>query len=214
MHTAPTSLAPSTRKALGALGYELVDVGPAHASRGEPAGAFDAQLVDPQLVDVQLVDAECVDAAAPGAPLVVLGAARAIAARERRPDVAFVRRPAALADLFPVLQTLLEREPRRAPRAPVRFPFRGVHGDRRFVGRVVELSATGCLVELDPAAARPALLEGERLNLEIALPDRVAVRARAECRRVAPGLAGLAFRDVAPTARADIARFVARALAG
>jgi hypothetical protein len=197
----PRTFASGTRVALRGLGYSLV---PAFSM-----GRFDDASWRPTL---RLVDERHYDRIPgieqdPRTPVVLVTGARP--RRIDDPRVAgSVRRPLDLESLYPVLQHVLERTPRAAPRVTTRLSARAMREDRRWVGSLTSLSTGGCFFR----SSRETPL-GARLCVQFALPRGGIVTARAVCIHVGDDGIGLAFTDTSPDARRDIGGFVSTRLA-
>lgn len=196
LHLLERSLAPRVLEALAALGYTLID--------GEAATVDDARvrLVDSDLLD-QLPHADD----APDLRLLLIGSVRPPPTDDAR-IFGRTTRPARLGAVYALIQEALEQNPRRTPRIDTRLSARCIRSDRRSIGAVLSLSEGGCLLR-----TRELLRKGSTLDVQFALPDYGLVSARAECRYVRHGDAGLAFAKPPPDVRNTIAHYVTRELA-
>ncbi len=191
------SVAPRVLEALRALGYVFVD-----EDRGEDCSQARVWLVDADRLETlpQVADDE---------DLRVL----VVAERGDRGAVdprvfAQTSRPGRLGSIYAMIQSALERTPRRCPRISTSLSARCIRSDRRSIGAVLSLSEGGCLLR-----TTEPLRKGTKLDLQFALPDYGLISARAECRYVRAGDAGLAFATPPPDVRHTIAHFVTCALA-
>jgi hypothetical protein len=195
----PRAFAPHTRAALERLGYRVVPA----ATRGRFAD-------DTWAPDVRLVDERHLARLPAGnasGPIIVL-----CDRRQRQFDdprvTGVAQRPLDVGTLYPLLQETLEKTPRRAARAPARIPARCSHADRRWTGKVLSLSETGCLFE-----SQSEMTPGLELNLLFPLPlgRMLSLRARVVGRH--GERAGMAFHSPPSPAREAIADYVQRRLA-
>jgi hypothetical protein len=121
--------------------------------------------------------------------------------------VGFAPRPVSVASLYPVLQQILEAQPRRAPRVPTRISARCSLEGGRWTAELRSLSELGGRLE-----TRADLPRGTRLNLLFPLPLGRMVSTRAQV--VAHGASGtaVAFSGHSAAARAAISDYVERRL--
>ena len=190
------SVTPRVLEALCALGYVLVD-----ADSGDDCSRARVWLVDEERLDTLPQDADD--------DLRVL----AIVSSDHEESIdsrVFARttRPGRLGTVYEMIQSALERTPRRTPRIPTRLSARCIRAERRSIGAVLSLSEGGCLLRTGEA-----LRKGAKLDLQFALPDYGLVSTRAECRYVRSGDAGLAFDAPHDDVRHTIAHFVTCQLA-
>jgi hypothetical protein len=158
-------------------------------------------------VDLRLVDERHLDRLPQDAtPILLLGALRRPAVEDPR-VVGWTRRPAQVADLYPLLQRALERHPRAAPRIPVSLLARCTHAGRRFSAEVLTLSTQGCRLR-----AQSDLPSGLEVNLLFPLPLGRMISTRARVRESGSGEAGLAFVGLSSGARAALTDYVAQRL--
>lgn len=200
-YVGPRSLAPHTRAALRGLGYELV---PAF-SKGrfdDPSWQPALRIVDEsQLAKIPSCEVD------PGTPVIVLTGVRPAENSDPR-SLGRVRRPAELADLYPLIQRALEKTPRQTPRVATLLSGRCIRADRRAVGSVVSLSDGGCLFKTShPIEA------GEAMNLQFALPRIDILSTRTVCAYRAEGAVGLVFAGASEEIRRRIRGFVTQRLA-
>ncbi|MBW1688091.1 MAG: PilZ domain-containing protein [Deltaproteobacteria bacterium] len=195
----PQAFAPGARAALERLGYRIVPA----VTRGRFAD-------DSWAPDVRLVD-EChlsylPEGKASEAIIVVCDACRRQFDDPRVVGVA--PRPLEVGTLYPLLQKVLEKTPRRAARAPARIAARCSHADRRWTGQVLSLSETGCLFQ-----SQSDMTPGLEFSLLFPLPlgRTLSLRARVVGRQ--GERAGMAFPSPSPPALEAIADYVQRRLA-
>ena len=191
------SVTPRVLEALRALGYVLVD-----DDAGDDCARAQVWLVDEERLGSLPQDAEEQD-------LRVL----AIVSPDRHELVdprvhAQTPRPGRLGAIYALIQSALERTPRRCPRIPTRLSARCLRADRRSMGAVLSLSEGGCLLRTGER-----LRKGAKLDLQFALPDYGLISTRAECRYLRRGDAGLAFERPTEDVRHTIAHFVTCQLA-
>jgi len=113
-----------------------------------------------------------------------------------------------LQPLYALAQYALEAAPRSAPRLATRLSARAIRSDRRMLGAVTSLSATGCLF-----VGNEPIEPGATVTLQLAMPDQGIIHARAECVHTGPAGAGLRLQEMHPREREGIAQFVASRLA-
>lgn len=183
--------AAGVRTALGRLGYELV---PARGSVQPP----DARIVAASRLGRLSAEAT--------APIILFGGPRSRGRDDPR-VIGVVTPPAALLDLYPLLQSALETNPRAVPRIPTSLPARSLREGVDTPGAILSLSEKGCL--LRSAMSLPG---GGSLHLQFALPDLGVIFTRAEPRHEAGNESGLAFERLPEASRTAIAEFVTRSL--
>ncbi|MFQ5417525.1 MAG: PilZ domain-containing protein [Myxococcota bacterium] len=195
------AFAPHTRAALAGLGYRLVPA--------STRGRFDDDSWQPDLriVDARRFDRLPEERYLPRTPIIVLRGARPRKWRDAR-VVGEIPRPASLGDLYPLLQTALEENPRRAARAPTELPARCTRADRRWMGAILSLSAEGCLFR-----CAGDLGDGTDFNVLFPIPSGHMVSTRARVSRREGACVGLAFHDPPPPYREAIEEFVTTRLA-
>lgn len=194
-HTGPRAYAPRTRAALAGLGYDLV---PADSKRPrDPA----LRLVDERRFD--RIPSASED---PATPIVSLTGTRPLEREDPR-IVGCVVRPAALVELYRLIQEALEEHPRKVPRVPAQLAARCVRGDRRWVAAVVSISQGGCLLQ----CSEP-LEPGAHLNVQFALPAGL-MNARARVLHRREKYVGLAFFPLPEASCSAIDAFVTDRLA-
>ena len=114
-----------------------------------------------------------------------------------------VKRPAGLHDLYQLLQQLFEDAPRSTPRIATQLRARLESGGQHWQGRVLSLSENGCLIR-----SPGAMLLGQQIRLEIALPETAPIAIEAEAAYQLLPDTGLVFHDLAPGHREALGRFV------
>jgi len=197
----PQAYASRVRAALEGLGYRIIPV----ATRGrfeDDSWEPDLRIVDER--HLHLIPAEDY---LPRTPVVLLSGDTPTTPRDRR-VVGIVRRPATLAELYPILQRTLEETPRIAARAPTELPGRCTQSDQRWMGAVVSLSERGCLFR-----TRASLEADQQLSLLFPLPRGQMVAARARVIGQQGPSVGLIFDELAPRVRAAVAQYVEDRLA-
>jgi hypothetical protein len=191
------ALAPVARAALEALGYAVVPV-TARGPLPDPGWRVDVRLADARVLERLPKD---------DVPVILLENG----GRPLPEDVRVagsVPRPAEVATLYPILQRILEAQPRRAARAVANIPARCTRADRRWAGEVLHLSQAGCLFR-----TTTDLPTGVELNLSFPLPlgRMVSTRARISTRN--DNGAGLDFLGMSAPTRDAIGAYVQRSLA-
>jgi hypothetical protein len=198
-HVSSSALAPGVRTGLERLGYRLV-WGRSAAGPG-PVFLPAARIVD----DRQLAKLPAeVDA---GVPTIVLVTSRPATPLDDPRVVGAVWRPAALRDLYALLQTALETHPRAVPRVRAALPAKAVSGERGWAGAIVSLSERGCLLR-----SRQRLPSRRALDLWFALPRDGLVHVVAEPRYADGACTGLVFRETSADSRVAIVDYVAEVL--
>lgn len=201
-YVSPQALAPRTRAALVGLGYRVV----AASTRGRFNN--DSWQPDLRIVDDRHFDKLPVENGSSQTPVIVLTGAPSSEWREP-PAVGAVTRPADLAELYPLIQTVLEEHPRRAARTPTQLPARCTRADRHWMGAIVSLSSNGCLFQTSFEMS----LDLE-FNLLFPLPRGRMVSTRARVRnREDSQLVGMAFTNPPEPSSQAIAEFVTERLA-
>jgi hypothetical protein len=191
------ALSPVARAALVSLGYAVVPV----TSRGP--------LADPGWqVDVRLADARALDRLPKDDVPVILLESGGRPPPEGIRVAGSVPRPAEVATLYPILQRILEAQPRRAARTAANIPGRCTRADRRWAGEVLDLSAAGCLFRTPSD-----LPTGLELNLSFPLPLGRMVSTRARVSTRGKNGAGLDFLGLPAPTRDAIGTYVQRSLA-
>jgi hypothetical protein len=198
-HVEPEGFAPLTSAMLRRLGYQLVD-----------SEKFEADAESDERPDLRIVDerrlAEVPDAAEEAVPIVLLtGRFGAVGADPR--VVGAIRRPAALHELYRLVQVVLEESPRSAPRVDTHLPVRLRRDEREWRGAVLCLSESGCLVRTPER-----VLLGDRLQLSFTLPRSGRVEVEGEAAYQLVPDVGVVFHAVPPRVREAIGRYVVEAL--
>jgi len=190
-HAADSDYAPTSRVLLWKLGYALVPA----AEASEPSLRV---VRDDRLGEV---------AATPGVPIILLTRGRS--ARTHDPRIAgTLRRPAHLHELYRLIQSVLEENPRSVPRVPTSLRGKGGVEDQHWEFEVRSLSENGCLV-----AGAKLPRQGTSFELDIELPwgqrlatPAVAAYEQGEC-------LGLVFHGITLGARKKIAKAVLELIA-
>lgn len=200
-YVSPHAYAPRTRAALVGLGYRVIVA----ATRGRFGD--DEWKPDLRIVDDRHFGKLPAENYLPRTPVIVLGGSRSRQWRDGR-VVGEVPRPAALCDLYPLVQEALEETPRRAARAPTELPARCAQADQRWMGAIVWLSEGGCLFRTSAD-----LTPDTDFNLLFPLPRGRMVHTRARVKNRVDDQVGIAFHDPPESSRRAISDFVAERLA-
>jgi hypothetical protein len=207
LHISPESLSPRVLEALRALGYSL-------DARTKP------DLAALEEHRVWIVDAERLPDfpdpdTAPDARLLLLtqpeeqNGDESAASRPLDPRIfAQTSRPGRLGAIYGMIQSALERTPRRSPRIPTQLSARCIRSDRRSIGAVLSLSEGGCLLRTSEIFGK-----GTKLDLQFALPAYGLISTAARCCYMRRGDAGLEFDAPTSDIRHTIAHYVTLQLA-
>lgn len=192
---------PRTRAALAGLGYRIIPA--------STMGRFDDDSWKPDLriVDERHFGKLPVENYLPRTPIIVLVGTSRNTLRDPR-VVGHVSRPASLAAIYPLIQKALEDHPRSSARATTQLPARCTRVDRRWMGAIVSLSATGCLFKTN--SEMPPGLE---LNMLFPLPRNRMVYTRARVLRRMGTSVGMQFSDPPNESQQAIGDFVTERLA-
>lgn len=192
---------PRTRAALLGLGYRIVPA--------STMGRFDDDSWKPDLriVDERHFDKLPVENYLPRTPIIVLTGTNRKTWRDPR-VVGQIPRPASLSAIYPLIQTALEDHPRGSARATTQLPARCTRVDRRWMGAIVSLSASGCLFQ-----TRSEMQPGLELNMLFPLPRDRMVYTRARVLHRTGNSVGIQFDDPPEASRQAIGDFVAERLA-
>mgnify|MGYP001813620209 CR=1 FL=1 len=200
------ALAPKTDVILGRLGYQMV----LPETFGELLERHPDLVPDLLLVDerrLEEVEAAAAEGCFERAPIVLLSGTRGAPADDPR-IVAAIKRPAGLHDLYRLIQQVFEDTPRSTPRVATQLRARcHLHG-QEWEGRVLSLSENGCLIR-----SPQEILLGQRVALELQLPQRPTVAVEAEATYQLLPDTGLVFSAMNPADRQAIGRFVAQTIA-
>lgn len=200
-YASPHAFAPRTRAALVGLGYRVI----AASTRGR----FDDDSWKPDLrvVDDRHFDKLPVEDYLPRTPVIVLGGNRPRVWRDSR-VVGEIARPAALEEIYPLVQSALEDTPRHAARARTQLPARCTRADQRWMGAITSLSTTGCLFRTNAEFEA-----GVNCNLLFPLPRGRMIYTRARVRYQNGDWIGLSFCNPPEASTTAISDFVAERLA-
>lgn len=197
VHSPSRAFAPGARAALRALGYDLV----AGDRRRRPDDAPAAACIATEREFARLPEA------ARDLPTIVIRGRRGFqVADDANGVIGFAPRPAALRDLYRMLQQALEATPRRVPRTAASLPARCIGRAEEWPGAILSISEGGCLLRSKPPS-------DERVDLWFALPGEGLVAVQAEPVHRTGEHTGFAFRDVREDLREAIADYVADSLA-
>jgi hypothetical protein len=119
-----------------------------------------------------------------------------------------ISRPAALEEIYPLVQKALEESPRRAARARTQLPARCTRADQRWMGAIVSLSSAGCLFR-----TRAEVSVGLDCSLLFPLPRGRMIYTRARVRYRSGDSIGMSFNDPPEASAQAIGEFVADRLA-
>jgi hypothetical protein len=121
--------------------------------------------------------------------------------------VGAIRRPAALHELYRLVQVVLEESPRATPRVDTHLPVRLRRDEHEWRGAVLSLSESGCLVRTPER-----LLLGDHVQLSFTLPRMGRVEVEGEAAYQLVPDVGVVFHAVPPRVREAIGRYVVEAL--
>lgn len=186
-HASDSDYAPHARALLSKLGYVLLppDEAPEPVLR---------VVREDRLAEVPEPHAE---------PIIVLTRGQAPKAAPGARVLATLRRPAGLHELYRLLQSALEEQPRAVPRVPTDLVARATSEGRSWELVVRSLSDSGCLVggpKLPPLETR--------LALDIELPWGVHVKATAMASYQQGADLGLVFHGITLAERKELAKAV------
>ena len=192
---------PRTRAALAGLGYRIIPA--------STIGRFDDDSWKPDLriVDERHFDKLPAENYLPRTPIIVLNGTNRKTWRDPR-VVGQIGRPASLAAIYPLIQIALEDHPRGSARAMTRLPARCTRVDRRWMGAIVSLSASGCLFQ-----TRSEMQPGLELNMLFPLPRGRMVYTRARVLDRADEFVRMEFSDPPEASTQAIGDFVTERLA-
>ncbi len=198
-HASQEALGARTETILNRLGYALI----------LPEVLESLQTVHPELQpDLSIIDERRLDAvlsagsAVEGLPIILLTGRGGAPIGDPR-IVGAVKRPAGLHDLYRLLQQVFEDHPRATPRVETRLSARCEAGGKEWEGRVLSLSENGCLLR-----SPESIPLGQRLWIEIDLPERVPIRIQAEPTYQLLPDTGLVFSAIRADQREALERFV------
>ena len=203
-HAASDALMPTTAQMLGRLGYRIVAPDAFESLRSdEPGLTADLLLVDErELAEIGTAD----EGAIAKAPIILLCGRQGATGADRR-VVGAVKRPAGLHDLYRLIQQIFEDTPRTTPRVATHFRAQVTCGEDHWEGRVLSLSENGCLLRTGES-----ILLGQRMRLELALPQSGPIAVEAEATyQLLPDM-GLVFHAVEPSSREALTRFVSQTI--
>ena len=204
-HASNEALGPMTDVILSRLGYQLLLPGTfARLRMNDPALRAELLLIDDRRLAE--VTARMHADETEGTPIVLLTGKQGARGDDPR-VVGAVKRPAGLHDLYRLMQQVFEDQPRSTPRVATQLSARCLQGDRDWDGRVLSLSENGCLIR-----SPEAIPLGQRLQLELALPQTGAISVEAEATYQLMPDVGLVFNAVAPDQRETLERFVTQTL--
>jgi hypothetical protein len=201
-HAASEAIAPMTRVILAKMGYAIVT-----PEEFETLGE-DVQRRGPEL---RIVDernlGDLPDDNGLSVPLIVLTGRHGVTGADPR-ILGAVRRPAAMHELFRILQETLEDTPRATPRVPTHLAAVCQRGQVKWRVSILSLSENGCLLR----SPEPLKL-GSSIQLSFVLPrvGQIAVAGETAYQLV-PDM-GVIFESTSPAEREAIVSFVTEQLA-
>lgn len=204
-HASRDALNSKTTLILDRLGYHLVSPEDWKELReAQPERRVELLLVDERrLGEATAYEGDDCDEST---PIVLLTGQHGTTGADPR-IVGAVKRPAGLHDLYRLMQQVFEDTPRSTPRVATQLRARCARGERRWDGRVLSLSENGCLMR-----SPEAIPLGQRVELELSIPQAGALRLDAEATyQLLPDI-GLVFNAVEPGHREVLERFVAQSI--
>lgn len=203
-HAQPEAFAPLARSILTRTGYRIVGV--EELSQLPPSVAN--RRPDLRLVDERRLGEVPEDGEHANVPIILLTGRHGVSGVDPR-IVGAVARPAGLHELYRLVQTILEEQPRSTPRVPTHLPARCRRDGREWTASVLSLSENGCLLR----CAEPVALRTD-VEIEFPLPRAGSVWTSAEVAYQLPPDLGLVFYSTPAGMRRSIAEFVLEAMAG
>lgn len=201
-HAASEAIAPMTRVILAKMGYAIV------TPEEFATLAEDVQRRGPEL---RIVDernlGDVPEDNGVSIPLIVLTGRHGVTGADPR-ILGAVRRPAAMHELFRILQEILEDTPRATLRVPTHLGARCQRGQVKWRVSVLSLSENGCLLR----SPEPLQL-GSSIRLSFSLPRVGEIEVAGETAyQLVPDM-GVIFESTSPAEREAIASFVSDQLA-
>jgi hypothetical protein len=201
-HAAPEAIAPMTRLILAKLGYAIVTpeefstLGPETQRRGP-----ELRIVDERNLG------EIPETSGVSPPIVVLTGRHGVTGVDPR-IVGAIRRPAAMHELYRIIQQILEETPRTTTRVPTHITARCRQEELEWRVAILSLSENGCLLRTPET-----LLLGSRIHLRFGLPRAGDLALEAETAYQLVPDVGVIFHATSPGDRAAISSFVKDSLA-
>lgn len=185
------------------LGYRILMPEDLAAMReAEPGLTPDLLIVDERY----LAEIDDDDASMRRVPILLLCGRQGATGADTR-IIGAVKRPAGLHDLYRLMQQVFEDTPRTTPRVATQLRAHCRSRGENWEGRVLSLSENGCLIRTSEA-----ILLGEKVQLEFALPQNDPITLEAEAAYQLLPDVGLVFHTVSPSARESLGRFVAQTI--
>ncbi len=139
-------------------------------------------------------------------PIIVLSGTQGATGDDPR-IVGAVKRPAGLHDLYRLMQQVFEDRPRSMPRVPTHLRALCESRGSQWEGRVLSLSENGCLIR-----SPEAILLGQKLRLELVIPQSESIVLDAEATYQLLPDTGLVFSAVEPSRREALGRYVTQTI--
>lgn len=197
------ALGPRTDVMLSRLGYRMLTPELFDALRAEePTLRPEMLVVDERRMDEAMAYAEGEETL----PIVLLTGRQGASGEDQR-VVGAVMRPAGLHDLYRLMQQVFEDVPRSTPRVATALEAHCESGGARWKGQVLSLSENGCLIR-----SAEAILLGQRLQLELRLPQAEGIEVEAEATYQLLPDTGLVFNALDAESREALGRFVAETI--
>lgn len=196
------SLATMTGPILSRLGYRIVSAEEDEAFRQlMPERRVDLLLVDERRLG-EVSDTDEGGAHLAGVPIVLLSGKHGATGADPR-IVGAVKKPAGLHDLYRLLQQVFEDTPRTTPRVSTHLRVQCETDSAQWDSRMLSISENGCLLR-----SPESILLGQRIQLEIDLPNQGKVAVEGEAAYQLLPDTGFVFNALDVDSRETLGRFV------
>ena len=202
-HAQADAFAPHARSILSRTGYRIVGV---EELAGLPPSMADRRP-DLRIVDERRLGELPDDGDAGSVPIILLTGRHGVSGVDPR-IVGAVPRPAGLHELYRVVQSVLEENPRSTPRVATHIPAHCRKEGREWTGTILSLSENGCLLR----CVEPVPLRSD-VEIEFALPRAGNVVTPADVAYQLPPDLGLVFHSTPAAVRRAVAEFVLESVA-